>query len=71
MNLLTVEELKATTAQNDAALGPATHCCPVCGFTPYEGMQQYLRIHWPMATCVGCRMELTPYFSESKEISNA
>lgn len=32
--------------------------CPCCGFTPIEGMREYLLIHGSNASCVVCGRKL-------------
>jgi len=44
----------------------ALHCCPRCGFTPYEGMARYIEIHGDAAQCVtsDCRKRFVWYAGE-------
>jgi dCMP deaminase len=36
-----------------------THCCPVCGFQPIEGMEKYKAIHGDEAKCIQCGQDLS------------
>lgn len=51
------DEARAALADMHAGGYTAT-CCPVCGWTPCEGMAEYLTLHGAEAQCLRCKGRL-------------